>query len=159
MIELFFFFSSCLGCLQNVNRFICSSVLKKKIHKLESEFSFVLIHCSMSLYYYVKILLKNNKSKLKTNITINNPGILFSAPAIVKSSRCSAPGSFFLWVRDGCSSTFFVIVLFRHTPPNACQLSSDSSSASLSHVKKAVTDLSATPLPCCSAGSLLDSHL
>lgn len=40
-----------------------------------------------------------------------------------------------------------------------CQLSSDSSSASRSHVKKAVTDLSATPLPCCSAGSLLVSHL
>lgn len=41
----------------------------------------------------------------------------------------------------------------------ARQLSSDSSSASRSQVKKAVTDLRATPLPCCSAGSLLVSHL
>ena len=41
----------------------------------------------------------------------------------------------------------------------AAQLLSDSSSASRSQVKKAVTDLRATPLPCCSAGSLLDSHL
>lgn len=36
---------------------------------------------------------------------------------------------------------------------------SDSSSASRSQVKKAVTDFKATPLPVCSAGSLLDSHL
>ena len=36
---------------------------------------------------------------------------------------------------------------------------SDSSSASRSQVKNAVTDFKATPLPVCSAGSLLDSHL
>lgn len=58
----------------------------------------------------------------------------------------------------GCptlSPPFLLLLLFL----TGAQLLSDSSSASRSQVKKAVTDLRATPLPCCSAGSLLDSHL
>lgn len=44
--------------------------------------------------------------------------------------------------------------------PTRPQLWSDSSSsASRSHLKKVVTDFRATPLPCCSAGSLLLSQL
>lgn len=78
-----------------------------------------------------------------------------AGPSALASASPGGPGGGRGWSHSpGCPalSPHFLLL-------TVAQLLSDSSSASRSQVKKAVTDLRATPLPCCSAGSLLDSHL